>query len=107
MDLQVRKQNILNYIMGSIDKEYFDFYSEVSLKFDSYEEFVKYQTNIVDNANSEQIRTLEFLQKLITPNAEKRRTTNLNFMDKEDMLSNRIYGFIYGKDGKFIFIGHD
>lgn len=99
MDLQQRKQALLNYILEGMDKYAFErglgFNDEVS-GFKSYNEFAQYQLNIINGFNEGSVKTMEFLKDGILPMSE--------ILDEESMTTMDAGRFYFSKDGKIVFV---
>lgn len=101
MNLATRKQNMIAYLLASVDQDEFDrgmaeYNTDEVLGFTNYQDFVAYQTAAVNQTDEYALQTLEFLRDKIIPNAE--------LVDKESMAGFEASGMVFNHSGKFVFV---
>lgn len=99
MDLQTRKQNLLDYVLRQLFE--LDFVRESSEYarahgFDSYRDFVQTQTDYINGFNEGSLATMEFLRDQLLPMTEVLISDDLSFIPPR--------GFYLSKSGKIIFV---
>ena len=92
MNLRQRKDYIINYINEFLDQNeaWFDG-PGTTFGFDSYNDFVKYQEQSINNLGEKEIVQLEMLMNLIPM---------INLIDMDNMTEQPSAGFIINKNNK-------
>lgn len=92
MNLQQRKDDVINYINEFLDQNeaWFDGPNMI-FGFNSYNDFVEHQSQSINDLNEEEILILEMLIKLIP---------TINLINMDNMTEQPSGGFIINKDGK-------
>lgn len=101
-DIDMRRENVLNYIMNSIDQVFFEY--EVQEKgdlfeFTSYEEFIDFQRNYIASLTDAQLRTIELVVIGIIPISTLHYAT-----DEEPDYNVGLKGVAFSKSGRIVVV---
>ena len=93
MELSLRKQNLIRFIYERFDKYEFDrskaYVGDVTKYFPTYEAFMNFQTQTIDQFSEKDIDAIEYLINLLPM---------LQLMDKESMIPWPASGFVFAPD---------
>lgn len=96
MDLTLRKNILLQFLIAGIDESHFtQGLNGLELGFKSYDQFVNYQTQLISQFNEVSISTLEFIINKIVPIAK--------VVDRPSMNTYSVAGLVFDSSANIVF----
>jgi len=96
MDLTSLRTNLFDFVINGIDQYHFNRgLDRISLGFKSYNEFKKFQEDVINNLDYNSLMNLNFIQNSLIPKSR--------IIDRTNMSTYQIVGFVFDVNGNIVF----